>query len=377
MRILHYHKRVDFTLGGVARSVADMTGVLAASGLDVTLATTALHDPAGVWAAATGPRPALATLPPLGRAQRFTPEGLARFRDLLADADSLHLHALWTPSNLQAARAALDTGIPYIVTVHGMLGRWAMSGANLKKRAFLALGGRRFLQRAAAVHFACEDERAQAAAVVRLPRAVVIPLPLDLAPFDAPPAPQRRRNAADPARVLFLSRLHPVKGVELLIDAVTQLRAEGRDIELIIAGTGDREYERALRDRAQPLGDHARFDGFVDGPAKAALYREADAFVLPSAHENFGLAWAEAMACATPTIVSRDVGPAAEIRQADAGLVTDRTAPAIQASLASLLDDPPKAHALGLRGQAWVRWFLDPPRLAAALEALYRGQTPA
>lgn len=371
MRILHYHRGVDLTQGGVARAVVDMTGVLARAGMDVTLATPRIHDPAGVVAAQGSARAAVAELPALGRSQRLGPGALSRLDELIRATDVVHLHALWSPSNLQVARLARRAGKAYVVTVHGMLGGWSLSQARLKKQVFLALGGRSYLRWAAALHFSCEDEREQARGQIGSTPTRVIPLALDLDPFRGGGGAARDSGARP--RVLFLSRLHPVKGVELLIEAVERLAASGLEPELVIAGTGDEAYERTMRERARPLGDRATFPGFVDGSAKADLYRSADVFVLPSEHENFGLAWAEAMACGVATIVTRQTGPAREIEAAGAGVVTDRTPGAITEALVRLLTDAPGRAALGERGRAWVLEVLDPGRIAGEFAELYRG----
>jgi len=371
LRVLHYHKRVDFRLGGVARAVADMTAVLARGGLDVTLATGGIDDPAGVWESRTGGGPGLVTMPALGRGGRLTPEGARAMECAVRDADVVHLHAVWSPSNLQAASIARAAGVPYVITVHGMLGRWSMSSSKLKKRAFLAMGGSKYLRRADAVHFSCDDERAQAAPYVRSSRGVVIPLALDLEPFRA--AEHRPREGDSPYRVLFLSRLHRVKGVELLIEGVARARERLGPIELTIAGSGDDDYGREMRALADRLGVPAEFTGFVDGGAKVGLYERADAFVLPSAHENFGLAWAEAMASGVPTIVSRQVGPASEIEGAGAGVVVDRDAGSIGDALEAVLGDPARGRELGAVGRAWVLSFLDPDAVAGALRTMYEG----
>ncbi|MEQ8768896.1 MAG: glycosyltransferase [Phycisphaerales bacterium] len=369
--MLHYHKRVDFRLGGVARAVADMTAVLAREGLDVALATGGIDDPAGVWASRAGGGPELITVPPLGRGGRLSPEGARAMRRAVQSADVVHLHAVWSPSNLQAAAIARKLGVPYVITVHGMLGRWSMSSSRVKKQTFLAMGGSRYLRNAAAVHFACADERDQAARYVRPSQAVVIPLALDLEPFR--PATHRPRAEGAPHRVLFLSRLHRVKGVEHLIEGAAIARDRVGPIELTIAGSGDDAYEREMRVLAERLGVPAVFTGFVDGGAKVGLYEHADAFVLPSAHENFGLAWAEAMASGVPTIVSRQVGPAAEIGASGAGVVVERTPGSIADALASVLGNESRRLAMGEKGRAWALSFLDPGAVAGALRGVYEG----
>src|SRR5262249_36485043 len=138
--------------------------------------------------------------------------------------------------------------------------------------------------------------------------------------------------------VLVLSRLHPVKGLELLIDAFAAATAADRAVaswRLVIAGSGEPEYVQKLRAHASAslVADRIIFEGWVDGSRKSALLAGASLFALPSHHENFGMSLAEALACGVPAIVSPDVQLADEVVANGAGWVSALTLDALSNAL--------------------------------------------
>jgi glycosyltransferase involved in cell wall biosynthesis len=158
-------------------------------------------------------------------------------------------------------------------------------------------------------------------------RPVVIPNPVDFQ-FDRNHLPAgwlRSRYPAIAGRkiILFLSRLHPKKGIDLLLSSFARLRAQVPDIALVLGGAGEERFVEQLRSQAHDLGiePDVAWAGFLEGDAKKAAMGAADIFVLPSYSENFGVAVVEAMVAGLPVIVSDRVGIHREISAADAGLV--------------------------------------------------------
>ena len=121
--------------------------------------------------------------------------------------------------------------------------------------------------------------------------------------------------------VLFLGRLHPKKGLDLLLPALARLG--GPPATLILAGDGEAAHVAQLREitGCLPLGDKVRWAGFVGGEEKNLLLQGADLFVLPSRHENFGLSVLEALAAGTPVLISDQVALAREVLKAGVGEV--------------------------------------------------------
>ena len=134
--------------------------------------------------------------------------------------------------------------------------------------------------------------------------------------------------------VLYLGRLHPKKGLDVLLDAVAGLP----DVALVIAGSGDARYEERLRQRAAApgFGGRVHFAGFVSGAEKDLLLQGADVFALPSEHENFGIAVLEALMAGLPVVVSPGVALEDFVRQIGAGVVVESRAEELTAALRCL-----------------------------------------
>jgi len=349
-------------------------------------------------------RLALALGLPCGRAL-----GLAR---LALAPDLIHSHGIWHPANHWAARAARRWGVPLIVQPRGMLEPWALGRKALKKRLALALFQRRDLESARVLVATAEMEYRNLRAlglrqpVAVIPNGVVLPGQSDAASAGdeglaargqgaeglsgdgqikggpsldaAPPASQ----AAGGQRVaLFLSRVHPKKGVVELVRAWARVAPAGWRLRLAGPDEGGHWSEVAgLIDRLG-LGSTVEYCGPVEGERKAALYREADLFVLPTFSENFGLVVAEALAYGVPVITTRGA-PWADLETYGCGWWIEMGVPPLVEALrtATALSDAERA-AMGARGRVYVQRY-DWDAIAAETLALYRwvlgqGERPA
>jgi glycosyltransferase involved in cell wall biosynthesis len=181
----------------------------------------------------------------------------------------------------------------------------------------------------------------------------------------------------DLPKVLFLSRLHPKKGIEVLFDAAALLRDGGKQVRVLVAGSGDAAYEAGLREfvRRRGLEATVKFLGLVTGVAKTSLFEAADVFVLPTSQENFGLVLPESMACRTPVITTRGVDIWQEVQSAG-GVIVDATPAAVAAAIEQVLADP-RRREIGERGRRWVFDTLGPDQLFARYESLYRDAAAA
>ena len=360
--------------------VLDLCATLAARGHRVTLLTSDAADVPGGWLAGGTAFPKVITLPGPGRFAQLLPgSAIEKAAGALAACDVLHLHGAWEPANRQFARVARRIKVPYLVTVHGMLDDWSMAQRPLKKKLYLALGGRRFFERAATVQCTARAELEQARKHLGRSRGVVVPLLVDLSPFDTLPGPGPAHAAfpdtrTDLPKVLFLSRLHHKKGIEVLIMAAALLRKRGRPVRVLIAGSGEPEYETSLRSFAQRIGaaDDVKFLGMVRGVEKVSLYQAADVFALPTSQENFGLVLPEAMACRTPVVTTKGVDIWQEIQSAGA-TIADGTPAAFADAIEALLGDPARRQEVGERGRRWVYETLAPDQLLPRYEAFYAG----
>jgi len=379
VKILHYHRNIRLEKGGVVRFVLDLCAAMAARGHEVMLVSPDIYDAPREWhdRADTLPRALRAPVPrgPLGLWNRLDKGDVAK---LVRRAEVVHLHGAWMPTNIQAGRMAERWGVPYLVSPHGMLDDWCTAQSPRRKRVYHALAGRRLFNRAAAVHCTARAELDQAKRWFDNPRTTVVPLLMDLTPFATAPGADDARAAFPPPLegapvVLFLSRLHPKKRPEVLIDAVALLRDMSIPCNLLIAGTGDREYAASLERLAAHRGiaDRTRFLGMVTGPLKVSLFSMADVFALPTSQENFGLAVAEAMAAGTPTVTTRGVDIWPELAEGGA-VLAEPTAQSFAQSIAQLLADPVLRARKTETARRWAGVALDPERVAARYESLYR-----
>ena len=245
-------------------------------------------------------------------------------------ATVVHVHALWMAPQALAMAAARRRGIPTVVSAHGLVTRYALGQPGrlgaLKKRAYLAAIGRPRFSRATVLHAITAEERAQLAGLFPGPRVVSIPNAVDVA------AIAHAAGDAEPGdEVLFLGRIHPLKGVDLLIDAF----ARGAErLRLTIAGPRqDAAYAAALEARVERLGlgDRVRFTGPIWGEARFAMMRRARVVVVPSHSEVMSLVNLEAAACATPSITTTAVG--LDDWEEGGGLVVPVAVPALAAAL--------------------------------------------
>jgi glycosyltransferase involved in cell wall biosynthesis len=384
LRIVHYLESMDMHDGGVVRAVLDLSEALVRAGHRVTVLTLNDKDIPASWHRGapweSADVPACVRIGPRLRAGLIGRRSVAEARTLIAGADVAHIHAMWNSSNTQIAAACRAVGTPYVWSPHGMLDDWCMAQSALRKRAYLALFAKRSLERAAALHCTAEAELDQAGKWFGAGRSrgVVIPLPFDLADYRDLPGPEAARAKftirPEEPTLLFLSRLHPKKGVGTLMRAVAAMRERGRPVRLIIAGGGEASYERELRGLVDELkvADRVTFAGFVRGREKVSLYQAADAFVLPSSQENFGYVVVEAMAAGTPVITTRGVALWPQLERERTAVLVEPEVEPLVAAIRGVLDDRSGAQEMAARGRAWCLRELDPSRIIAGFVEMYQ-----
>ncbi len=350
--------------GGTAVAVAELGRAQKRAGLDVTVITTFVQPPdstaqslrdAGVDVVEIGPAKG-----PLQRHASIAPT----LRQRIATADIVHIAALWEEIQHQAARVARQLRVPYLISPHGMLDPWSLSQSRLKKQIYLALRLRRDLNAAAALHFTTSIERDLTTPLKLHPPAIVEPNGVDLREFDDLPARRTFRakhpEIADKPMVLFLSRVHPKKGLDLLVPAFAA--AAPPQAMLVIAGPDCDGYAAQVRDAAQRagIGQRVIFSGMLRGRDRLEPMVDADLFVLPSYQENFGIVVAEALACGCPVIVSDQVNIHPDVYAAGVGQVVPTKIEPLGAALKRwLVDDAQSRQAAAAKAPAFVRERYD------------------
>jgi glycosyltransferase involved in cell wall biosynthesis len=286
--------------------------------------------------------------------------------------DVVHVHALFSFATIPGCRAAAHAPVPYVLRPLGTLSEWSLGHRRWKKKPYYALLERSHLEMASAIHVTSDAEAEDVARLGYGDRARVIPLGVDV--DDRLWMNARRPVAAErPLRLLFLSRLHEKKNVPLLLRALASTAISSRAVELTIAGDGDARYRAELSALVEQLAlsTRVRFVGHVDGEEKRRVLAEADCFVLPSAHENFGLAVAEALAAGLPVIVTPGVALAPNVTAAGAGLVADATDDAVASAIAWAADHPAALVEMGQRAWRLARTDLSWETTCARLAGLY------
>lgn len=376
MKIGHYIFGLDEASGGVSRAIYDLVRLLASAGQDVTLITGSDSQFPEDWSRTANSVRVVGVDPPSGPLQLLDGGSLDRISDLLGDFDVLHLHGLWRPSASQVARRARRRGTPYVLTPHGMLDVWSMRHHGLRKRVYYPLLERRNLVRADIVHCTARAEMEQSRRWIGHDRIVTIPYAVDLSPYrELPPAElfrSRHPEIDERPAVLFLSRLHPKKGVEVLIEAVGRLADRGIDCQLWVAGTGEASYVRRLKVLAKRRVPEAHFLGLVTGNEKLSIYQAADLLAIPTHQENFGLVFTESLACGTPVVTTRGTDIWRELEGSGGAKIVERSPEAFSDAMALLLEDRHAAREMGQVARRWVFDWLDPEAITARWQSMYR-----
>ncbi len=289
--------------------------------------------------------------------------GLARsVRETVSGFDVVHIHALWEDVQHQAARAASTLGKPYLIRPCGMLDPWSLSQGGWKKSLYLWWRLRRHLNRAAALHFTTDIERDLTKPLGLTSWAIVEPNGIRLDEFRELPERGGFRGKYGISHeipvCLFLSRLHPKKGLDLLFPAFAALGQPGH---LVIAGPVTDDYRATLEAEVSRLhlGDRVHFVGMLRGREKLAAFVDADLFVLPSRQENFGNAVVEALAAGVPVVISDQVNIWPEVRDAGVGGVVALEVDALAGELRRWLVDPDLRTQAAHRGKELVRERYD------------------
>lgn len=297
--------------------------------------------------------------------------------------DLLHIHSLFSYATLPAALFAAKCQIPYIVRPLGTLTRWGMQQRRpfLKKLSYWLIESR-ILAHAAAVHYTSEKEQLEAFEYGVKAPAVIIPLGVDMAQFACLPPRgwlrSRFPQLASRTILLFLSRLDPKKGLDLLLSAFADLHARCPDVGLVLAGNGEHGYIAQLRQQAIQLGIDSEivWTGFLNGKEKLAALSDADLFVLPSYSENFSIAVVEAMASGLPVIISDQVGIYYEVQQAKAGLVIPCQKELLTAAMLRLVTEPELRCRFAANARKLVHQRFSLDVVTKSLIQVYRALVP-
>lgn len=384
MKVLHVIPSMSARSGGPGHAIIGMIAALQRLGLDILVASTDA-DIARESKVELGQPQIYKGVPAIFFAHQwseaFKYSGLmARWlRENVRAYDVVHIHGVFSHPCIVAASACRRHNVPYIVRPLGMLDPWSMGQKPFRKRLFWHLAVKRMLRGAAAIHYTAKPEMESAESSLKLKRGVVIPLGVELETLaEAGGAGSFREQhpslGSDPY-ILLLSRLHPKKGVDLLLRAFLALakREEFVAWKLVLAGEGPENYVESLKRMVSEDGGHERvlFPGWLEGVKKLSALQNAELLALPSHHENFGLCVMEALACGVPVLISSYVNLAPEIKRAGVGWIVPLDDMALQEQLADALSHGDERARRGRAGRTFARRYTW-SEIAIDLQRLYQ-----
>ena len=298
--------------------------------------------------------------------------------------DIAHIHALFSPVSTAAATVCRWKNLPYIMRPLGTLDPADLQKKKQIKKIYAALLERPNLAGATAIHFTSElESKVSERFGVDTPDMVVplgVALPKLPSRETAQAAVRERFNipATHPI-VLFMSRIDPKKGFDLLLPTLERLHQNQQNFHFLLCGANpqDREYESRIYEQIQSSAwaEWATVSGFVSGELKAQILSAADVFVLPSYYENFGIAVAEAMAAKLPVVISDQVHIWPAIEAAEAGWVVTTEVESLEKALSTALADEGERERRGENARQCAREKYGWDAIAKRLIGEYRGAT--
>ena len=377
MKILFTITDLSAETGGVATVTAALAEHLAARGHQVTIGTV---DHGGTHLNPHDVR--VARFPLDGSARLAKSSQLKQFLWHQVPAHHVvHIQGLWQKPGHDAAAACRKFNIPYVVAPHGMLDQKSLGmGSRYLKRLSWALFDGPMYRGAKSVQCLNAAEEKVSPWLAGLP-VVHIGNGIDDAIFaDMPPrGPFRSAHLTDAGGklVLFLSRIHPKKGLDRFLPHWPEVLSACPGARLIIAGTGEPAHVQAIKTQIETLslGESVRMVGQLNGHDKWQALRDADVFILPSHQEGFSMAITEAMAASCPVVITRAC-QFDEVETAGAGIITpDDSMEAFAQGVVSVLNNP--RSEMGEAGRALVAEHYLWSKITDQMEDLYHRVAPA
>ncbi|HUY80105.1 MAG TPA: glycosyltransferase [Acidobacteriaceae bacterium] len=380
MRILHVMRSFDPASGGPIEGVRRLARGYRDAGHEAEVATL---DDLKAAHLKDAPMPVHALGPGLGK-YGYSPKLLPWLRANLGRFDGVVVNGLWQYHGLAAWRACRGR-VPYAVFTHGMLDPWFKREYPLKhakKWPYWALVEYRLLRDARRVLFTSEAEERLAAESFWLHkwRGEVVPYgtpgpkgdaeALKAAFYGACPGLKGRRF------LVFLGRIHVKKGCDLLVEAFGRVAVADGDLHLVVAGPDQTGWAKELQAQAARLGvgERVHWPGMLMGDAKWGALYAAEAFILPSHQENFGISVAEALACGRAVLISDKINIYAEIEKDGAALVEEDSLAGTERLLRRWLALSADERAgMGAAARRCFETRYDSGRLAGAIAAVLAG----
>ncbi|WP_414563369.1 MULTISPECIES: hormogonium polysaccharide biosynthesis glycosyltransferase HpsP [unclassified Anabaena] len=367
MKVLQIVPSISLVYGGPSQMVMGLAGALAREGEKVTILTTdsngdsgqaPLDVPLNCPVKQDGYEIIYFRCAPFRR-YKFSIDLLRWLKVHAQEFDVAHIHALFSPVSSAAATVCRQQKLPYILRPLGTLDPADLRKKRQLKQLYVQFIERRNLAGAAAIHFTSDQEAKISERFGVVTQDWVIPL--GVVPYEGDGGSEILSQWGIPEGqplVLFMSRIDPKKGLDLLIPALEKLLVAGCNFHFVLAGTNpqDPDYEEKIKSQIvnSPLRSHTTITGFVSGDLKASLLQAADLFVLPSYYENFGIAVAEAMVAGIPVVISDQVHIWQQVHDSESGWVGVTDVSALVELLQAALQNPQERQRRGLNAQKYA-----------------------
>ena len=375
MRILQIVPSISLIYGGPSQMVLGLAPALAQQGVKVTVITTnsngdidqkPLDVPLNQPVLQDGYQIIYFKCAPFRR-YKFSIDLFHWLNRHANDFDLAHIHALFSPVSSISATICRLKKLPYILRPLGTLDPADLQKKQKLKKLYAAVLESPNLANAAAVHFTSEQEAKVSERFGQVTKDVVLPLGVYKSEdeYNKIIHYKRKKEVLNKYNIpenlpliLFMSRIDPKKGLNLLIPALERLLSEKLNFHFVLSGANPQapNYEQQIKMQieASPLKSHTTITGFVTGELKSVLLQAADLFVLPSYYENFGIAVAEAMVVGTPVVISDQVHICEEVHNSKSGWVCEINVQALTNLLQEALKSPEERQYRGLQAQQYA-----------------------
>lgn len=386
LRVLHVVTSLESSAGGPPMVVSRLAAAQAALGVEVTILCESPREGVetvipGLRRQVGGGAVRIETIPTRGHFERVLAREAARAaRGLVSTMDIVHLAGIWDPMLLAVAREARRADVPYCVAPHGMLDPFALTQSRVKKRLALVLGVRRMLDRASFLQTLNRAEHSRMLPMALMAQPEIIPNGISFEEFERMPARDAFHRAHPELNgepyVLFLGRLHHIKGLDYLADAFGIVARVMPRLRLVVAGpdAGFRaEFERRIA--ANGVTERVHLVGPLYEPAKLEAMSGAEVFCQASRQEGFSIAITEALAAGLPCVCSEECR-FPEIGEFDIGAVTRLDAESLAKGLVEVLSRNDRER-IGARGRELVKSAYTWPLVARRSIEIYTNYLPS
>lgn len=362
MKILHVISNIASRYGGPSQAVLGMSKVLVEQGHEVTIFTTnqdgennKLEVPLNTEIIKDGVK--------IKYFNVHFPKGYSTSIDLLnalknevKNFEIVHIHSIYKFHVAAASFFCRKYNVPYIIRPHGTLDPFIQKKGGFKKNLYAFFIENKNMKMADKIHYTAEEEFVLAKPYVKHSRKMIVPNGINLNDYlvstNRDSLEKKYPELKNKKVILFFSRLHFKKGLDILIDAYSHLLNTQSNLHLLIVGPDNENYSIEILKWAEEkkIKDKITLAGMLSGKEKIEVLKESDVFVLPSYSENFGISVVEAMICKTPVVISNNINIWREIEEHNAGLVVNCDAIEVSNAIKNVLNNKSLSDELSSNG---------------------------